>query len=134
MSKQRPRSVTWITVGVLIFSAANMYRFILSLSLPPLNLTVPQWYISLTGAFWGVIGFWMAYGLLFRREWARKWFLRVSLSYAAWYWLDKLLLVKADYVVATRLVSVALTIMFLGTIGRIMQRTVLKSYFMETKQ
>lgn len=134
MSNQRPRSVTWTTVGVLIFSASNMVRLILSLSLVPLQLTVPQWYISLTGAFWSAVGLWITYGLLFRKKWARKWILRVSLGYAVWYWLDKLFFVKADYVIATRLVSFALTILILGVIRHIMQRSIPKAYFMETTQ
>ena len=134
MSNQRPRSVTWTTVGVLIFSASNMVRLILSLSLVPLQLTVPQWYISLTGAFWSAVGLWITYGLLFRKKWARKWILRASLGYAVWYGLDKLFFVKADYVIATGLVSFALTIFVPGVISHIMKRSITIDYFIVSYQ
>ena len=51
-------------------------------------------YIALTGGIWLIVGLFLTWGLWRGRRWAWLATTLVTLSYAAWYWLDRLLLQK----------------------------------------
>ncbi|NIM93114.1 MAG: hypothetical protein GTO18_05315 [Anaerolineales bacterium] len=131
-SKSRPRSVTWLAVGVLIFSAVFIIRMAVSLTLPDLPLAVPKWYLTLTGLIWGIAGLVGAYGLYSGRSWA-PWYLRIgSLVFVIWYWADRMFLVQSEYERGSLLAAAFVTIAGLIIIFWILSRPGSRMYFQET--
>jgi hypothetical protein len=92
---KRPGSVTVLGLGVLILTAINLVRLVLSLrywsflaSLPG----VPPYYLALTGLIWTLAGAILIWGLWKARSWAPKLIQAEALTYALYYWLDLLFL------------------------------------------
>jgi len=104
-------------------------RFALGFRLPGLPLTVPGWYIPLTGGVWGVTGLAVAYGLFTGRLWAVNAALWGSVFYTAWYWTDRLLFVRSDYARGTQPASMALTALGLAAVWLILRRRNVRQYF-----
>lgn len=104
-------------------------RFALGIRLPGLPLTVPGWYIPLTGGVWGLAGLAFAFGLFTGRPWAMNAVLWGSIVYTGWYWADRLLFVRSDYARSTRPASIALTALGLGAVWLIMRRRDVRQYF-----
>jgi len=95
--RRRPAVVTWLAAGVLTCAAFYLARLVLSLALPRLPLSVPEWYLPLTGAAWGGAALVLGFGLLrgSRRAY-RSLFWAVPI-YLGWYWADRLLFVRSDF-------------------------------------
>jgi hypothetical protein len=73
---RRPFLVTLVAAGVLLLGGGYLLqsgqafsRYLLDDLYP---LSVPAWYIVLTGAVWGVTWLVLGTGLWLRREWARR--------------------------------------------------------------
>jgi hypothetical protein len=73
---RRPLAVTLTIYGVLLLGGGYLLqagqalsRYALHNNLP---LSMPAWYIPLTGAFWGVVWLILGAGLWMGREWARR--------------------------------------------------------------
>jgi hypothetical protein len=113
-SEPRPKLVTLLAVGVLIFAMLQFARFVLGLALPDLPLSVPKWYIPLTGAVWGMGGLAVGAGLFAGRAWAPAAARASALAFTAWYWSDRLLFAQSDYVVQLRPLSIVVNLMCLG--------------------
>jgi len=93
----RPRGVTYLAIVVLIMAGINLVRFIQALrqwdflaSLP----TIHPLYTALTGLFWSLLLFPLAFGLLRGLRWA-PWLTWAALFlYIVYFWLDRLLFVE----------------------------------------
>jgi hypothetical protein len=96
-SRIRPRIVTWLAFGVLIFSILFLIRLALSLRLPDLPTSIPQWYLPLTGISWGMVGLITSFGLFLGYSWAPKLLRLGSLCFVGWYWIDRFVFVRSDY-------------------------------------
>jgi hypothetical protein len=106
-------------------------RFVLSLRLPDLPLSVPEWYLPLTGAVWAAaclaigIGLWRgsrtAYRLL---HWAAP-------LYLAWYWIDRVVFVRSDFAQRSLPAALLMTIAAAGVITLVLRRRSVRSYFAE---
>jgi hypothetical protein len=97
---------------VLTLAAFYLARLVQSLALPALPLSVPEWYLPLTGAIWGGAALVLGVGLL--RGWRRAYRLLFWMVpiYLLWYWADRLLFVRSDF--AQRSLPAALVISVIG--------------------
>ncbi len=130
--RRRPRLVTWLSLGVLIFSAIHLIRMALGLRLPPdLPLTVPPAYIALNGGLWGLAGLAATYGLWRGRDWAIHLTRWGGLLYTVWYWLDRSLLARSDYARLTWPLGAVLTAFALGALLWALSRAHVRRYFRE---
>lgn len=86
---------------MFLLSVSNWLRFWKGIHSYPrlaaLELTVPAWYLPLSGAVWGFVALAAALGLWRRRPWARPLTLAASVLYAIAYWADRLLLTTSPY-------------------------------------
>jgi hypothetical protein len=117
---------------VLIFSVINIVRIFASLEVPSLDLSVPTWYFSITGALWGGIGLALSIGLYTGRRWASILTRWLSLVYVAWYWLDRLLFVKTDYARGSTVATIGASILGLSVILWTLLRPKAVIFFKET--
>jgi hypothetical protein len=92
---KRPSGVTLLALGVLSIAGLNLVRFILAIrswqflsSLPG----VSPLYLALSGLIWGVVGIPLFWSLWRGRHWAPRLLQAVMLTYAAYYWLDRIFL------------------------------------------
>ncbi len=94
-SPRRPFSVTLLAVGVIIISVLSLTRFGLALRywnyLDTMTSASP-WYLALSGLLWGLASIPLAWGLLRGKVWAPRLMQAMTLTYAAYFWLDQLFL------------------------------------------
>jgi hypothetical protein len=91
----RPASVTYLAVGVLITAGFNLLRFwnayrdyeFLSGLLPFSPL-----YLVLGGLFWGLTGLVLFYGLWLGKQWAPDLTRIAAFVYTLYFWLDRIFL------------------------------------------
>jgi hypothetical protein len=117
---------------VLIFSALGFIRFFASFQVPAIELSVPTWYFTLTGALWGGTGLGLSLGLFAGQSWAAKLTRWLSVAYVLWYWLDRLFFVKTEYARGTTVAALGATIIGLGLVYWILLRSQAASFFKET--
>jgi hypothetical protein len=104
MNTKRPFLVTTLVVLVLLFTIVTWFGFFEALQqrqyLRQLPLTVSPLYLILRGAFWGLVGIALIWGLWFGHRWA--WFACqiVVVAYALFYWLDRFFLATSDALAA----------------------------------
>jgi hypothetical protein len=133
-SETRPRIVTWLALGALIFSILFIVRFYLSYHLPNLPITIPRWYLSLTGFVWGLAGLVLSYGLFQIYPWALRMLTWGSLSFSGWYWLDRLFFASSEYSQLNWIASLILTFIALGLILGIQRRLDVQAAFKENEK
>lgn len=130
-STNRPRIVTWMTAGVLTFAIVQLTRFILALGLPSLPLTVPPWYLALSGAFWGMLALIAAFGLIRGSLWAPALMRWGSAAFATWFWTDWFLFIRSDYARGSWPFNLGCTIVALSVIVWLLHRPAVRRYFGE---
>jgi hypothetical protein len=93
--KSRPCSVTLLSLGVLSIAVFNLVRMIQSLRnwqfLTEL-LNGSLLYISLSGLFWALVGFPLAWGIWRGWKGIFFWTLAATLAYSIYYWVDRLII------------------------------------------
>lgn len=104
----------------------------MSLRIPALELSVPVWYFTITGVLWGVLGIGLSQGLFFGDPRAAQLTRWLSLVFLAWYWLDRILFVKTDYVRGSTPAAIGTTLLGIIIIFWILQRPDAETYFKET--
>lgn len=113
-NRKRPFLVTSLVVLVLSFTIVAWFGFFEALQhrqyLRQLPLSVSSVYLLLRGAFWGLVGIGLIWGLWFGHNWA--WFASqvVVFTYALFYWLDKFFLATSDALAARWPFEAGLTI------------------------
>ena len=100
--------------------------------MPALELNVPIWYFTSTGALWSGICLALSIGLYTGRHWASKLTSWLSIVYVAWYWLDRILFVKTDYARGSSSAAIGTTILGLGLVLWTVLRSHDAAYFQET--
>jgi hypothetical protein len=142
IASRRPGSVTVLVLGVLILTAVNLVRFILSLrdwsflnSLPG----VSPYYLAITGFIWAVAGAALIWSLWTARSWVPRLMQAEALTYALYYWLDLLFLKDHPLSVADGalrailpgnwLISAGVTVVCLAYIVWALGRSRVKAYF-----
>ena len=103
----------------------------MSLTLPDLPLSVPAWYLPLTGAVWGGVALGLGFGLLRGSRQAYRFMFWAAPTYLAWYWADRLLLVRSDF--SQRSLPAALLMTALGAtlVYLALLRPSVRTYFRE---
>lgn len=93
---RRPYSVTILMLGVLIITALNLTRFVLGIREWDFLVSWPgvsALYIVMSGLIWTLAGIPLLYGLWRAKNWAPGLLQAVALSYALYFWLDRVFLV-----------------------------------------
>ncbi len=132
---KRPRSVTVLVFGVLIFTGIYWTRFSQTLArwdfLRSLPLSVPPLYLAATGLLWGLLGLLLSWGLW--RGWRRApRLLRISvLAYFGFYWFDRLALAAHDRAGGNWPFMLVITTLVVVLVYWIMSRTAVRTYFGE---
>jgi hypothetical protein len=97
---RRPLAVTLTVYGVLLLgggyllqSGQAVTRYALLSDLP---LSVPAWYLALSGACWGALWLALGWGLWRRKEWARRAALFAALLQLAAWWADRILFSRSE--------------------------------------
>lgn len=107
---------------MLTVSTLGFARMALGLVSPDLPLSVPRWYLSLSGGAWGLGALIGAYGLFRGLAWAPGLVRTSALVFTAWYWADRLLLVHTEYARATgpsaAVLNAAILMWILWSLGR----------------
>ena len=99
--------------------------------MPELPISIPKWYLPLTGAFWGLVGLIVSYGLFRGNTWAIKLLSWGSLCFVAWYWLDRFAFVRSEYGRSTWPAAVTFTLITVLIIFLSQKRIDVKAYFQE---
>ena len=130
---KRPLSVTLLALGVLILTGAYITRFVLAIKqwafLNTLPLTVPPLYLALSGLFWGVVGLPLCLGLWRGWRWSAKALRWVAPLYAAYIWLDRLLLVSSPAGRVNHPFRLGATLVLLALLYWILSRQKAKHFF-----
>ncbi len=130
-SKRRPRLVTWLFGGVLIFAAAQITRLAAGLRLPDLPYTIPAWYFPATGGLWALLALLAAAALYRRMSWGPTLTAWISCGYALWYWVDRLWLAHTDYNRSTWPFALCVTVVSLAAVLLILNLQSTKRYYRE---
>ena len=115
--KKRPLSATLLTWVVLILTSLGWLRLAAVLGqwsfLESLSPAPPLVYLAISGLVWGVVGALLVWGLFLGRSWAPR-FTQVSAPlYAAFYWLDRLLIADLSAISSRWPFAVGLTTLLL---------------------
>ena len=115
--KKRPLSATLLTWVVLILTSLGWLRLAAVLGqwsfLASLSPAPPLVYLAISGLVWGVVGALLVWGLFLGRSWAPR-FTQISAPlYAAFYWLDRLLIADLSAISSRWPFAVGLTTLLL---------------------
>jgi len=128
----RPLSVTLLALGGLSIAGLNLLRLMDTLRLWGFLkqlLPITPLYLALTGLIAGGIALIAAWGLWKGRGWAPRFTLLAALAYAAYYWLDRLLLSNADSRRANLPFAGGATLILLALVFWILSRPKAKAFF-----
>lgn len=131
---KRPFLVTLLAGLVLIMASTNLVRFVEALSQWEFLSSLPRVspaYLVISGLFWFLIGFPLAWGLWRGHPQAPKATRIVALAYTAYYWLDRALLANVGVGQFNLPFAAGLTILLLILIFWMLARTASKVYFGE---
>jgi len=131
-SRRRPETVTWLAAGVLAFATFYLARLALSLSSLDLPLSVPDWYLPLTGAIWGGVALALGLGLLRGSPLAYRFTFWMAVVYWVWYWADRQLLVKTDFAQRSQPAALVVTIVSLILTVWTLTRPSARAFFEES--
>ena len=128
----RPRSVTWLAVGVLIFTMLYLIRLVDSIrqwSFLSGVLDVSPLYLAVTGLVWSVTGAILFWGLWTGRRWVPDAFRGATLFYLVYYWLDRLLLAQSPAHRANWPFAAGMSILIPVIIAWILSRRKARAFF-----
>lgn len=130
--RRRPAVVTWLAAGVLTCAAFYLARLLLSLALPDLPLSVPAWYLPLTGAIWGGVALVLGLGLLRGSRRAYRLLFWAVPIYLGWYWADRLLFVRTDFAQRSLPAALLMSAVALAAVALALTRPAVRTFFGET--
>jgi hypothetical protein len=116
---------------VLILAAFYLARLVLGLALPDLPLSVPDWYLPLTGAAWGAVALVEGVGLWRAARRAYRAMFWLTPAYLAWYWADRLLFVRSDFAQRSQPAAIVLSVIGAALVYLVLTRRSVRSYFEE---
>jgi hypothetical protein len=100
-------------------------------SLPDLPYAVPPVYLLIRNGLWGVWGLLAAFGAFFGKAWAPRLILWGGSALVIWYWLDRLFLAQSGYSRANWPISAIVTVLAMASVGWVISRPVVQTYFQE---
>ncbi len=114
---KRPFLVTVLILLVLSYTALGWFGFSETIRqwdfLHEFPLVVPPLYLALRNVFWGLVGIPVIWGLWVGRRWARFATQIAAISYAIYYWLDRVLLADPVAIAGRWSFTLGLTILCL---------------------
>jgi hypothetical protein len=129
---QRPFFVTVLIVVVLIFTSLNAFRFVTAIrswgfitTLLPVSTLI---YLVATGFVWGILGIILAVGLFTRRKWSSSFVRFAGVSYASYYWLDRLFIAEIYSVAYRWQFALVMTLVLLIFIFLVLRASATKRY------
>lgn len=128
-SSRRPALVTWLSLGVLIFSAVQFAGLAAALALPDIPLTVPVWYLIVKKSLWAVASLVAALGMFFGNVWAIHLLRWTSIIINVWLWLDRAILVRSNSTRQAWLLPLGFSVLTLFVLFGVLGRESAKRYF-----
>ena len=116
---------------MLTCAAFYLARLVLSLALPRLPLSVPEWYLPLTGAVWGGAALVLGFGLLRGSRRAYRFLFWAVPLYLGWYWADRLLLVRSDFAQRSLPAALVMSAIAVALVALALTRPSVRMYFGE---
>jgi hypothetical protein len=116
---------------VLTIAGCFLTRLALGLDQPDIPLSIPTWYLPLTGAAWGACGIAAAYGLFRGTSWAPAFARWGSAAFAIWYWMDRIFLARSMYLDLTWPAALIITILILAALFWLLSRPSARSFYGE---
>jgi hypothetical protein len=134
-SPQRPFSVTFLIVLVLIFTSLNILRMITAIRLwdflASFSKDVPTLYLVISGAVWSGVGIITATGLFSGKKWALFATRIAVILYSAYYWFDRLVVADRSIIAHRWHFALGLTSLLLVFTIWILARQKTKSFLMK---
>ena len=100
-------------------------------SLPDLPYSVPPSYLFVRNSLWGAWGILAAFGAFFGKTWAPRLIGWGGSAIVVWYWVDRLFLAQSDYSRSNWPISAIVTVLIMASVGWVLSRPVVRSYFQE---
>ena len=116
---------------MLTFAAFYLARLVLGLALPDLPMSVPAWYLPLTGAIWGGLALVLGVGLWRGSRRAYRALFWLAPIFVAWYWMDRLLFVRSDFAQRSLPAALVMTILAAGLLYVALTHRSARTYFEE---
>jgi hypothetical protein len=110
--------------GLRLLEAIRGWNFLLSLEQTP-----PVLYIAISGLIWSLIGVPLFLGLILGRPWAVGLMRVAAIAYAAYYWLDRILIADRSVIANRWLFDLALTVSLLVAIFWVLSRPKSNRFF-----
>jgi hypothetical protein len=111
---RRPYLLLGLILGFLLLSVYGWLRFQQSLALwevlQEIGIEPGPLYLAVSGAVWGIIGLAVGLGLFFRQAWAAGLARAAVVVLAAWYWFDRLVLIRSEAAQASAPFAALLTV------------------------
>lgn len=136
MSKKidRPQSVTWLTVFVLIITGWQWFRLVTILrawdllNKPPIS--VSPIYLALNAVIWGGLGCALCWALFFGKPWAPTALRWLGLAFAIFLWTDRLLL-QSELRSSNQSFILILTLSALAAVFWVLSQSGVRAFFGE---
>ena len=133
--RRRPRSVTFLAIGVLSLTGVFITRFVQTVTqwdfLSALPLSVSPLYLAVTGFVFGGVGLAISFGLWFGKRYARRG-LQIALPvFVVYDWIDLIFLVESPGGRANIPFRLGITIVLAVIIFWILSRQGAKTFFGE---
>jgi hypothetical protein len=133
MRRKRPRSVTFLALGVLTLAALFWSRVIQSIRLwdylSDLPAAVHPAYLLVTGLVFGAAALPLVWGLWLGRHWASRSVHIFMGTLVLYYWLDRLLLGVSETARSNWPFALGLTIVLISWIGWLFTRPAIRKFF-----
>ncbi len=101
--------------------------------LSTLPMDVPVTYLAISGTFWAGVGLAVIVGLWFGRNWSAHLTCAAFVIYAAYYWLDRLLVAESMAIAARWPFTAGLTIILLAFAFWTLSRSKARLFFANRK-
>ena len=138
MRAKRPRSVTWLAVGVLMLTGlqfVRLYNTILKWDyLQTLPLSVAPLFFAVSGLIWGLVALGMWWGLWRGKNWSVSYSRYAAILFTIYYWIDQLLLRNNPLRKTSFPFAIGMTLILLATTLWILSRPKAQLFFGETHE
>lgn len=138
MERKRPKSVTWLVVGVLSVWIVYLTRLVSALQqwdyLSTLPLSVSPAYFLATGSIWSILPLPVTWGLLARKRWTLKAVAAFAGLYGLYYWIERWLVENNPLRTTNWPFALAATIILFILVFWILSRKAVINYFGENNE
>jgi hypothetical protein len=138
MERKRPKSVTWLAVGVLSLWIVYLTRAVSTLQqweyLSTLPLSAPPSYLLASGLIWSILPLPVVWGVMMGKRWAPKAVAGFAVLFALYYWLEQWLAKSNPLRTTNWLFSLTATTIIFILVFWVLSRKAVKTYFGESNE